>query len=104
VDYSLDQRLPLASAGWHLIGHPFTSSVSLNQCSVRNNTSGVTKTLAEAKAAGWIDLPIYDYDSASGSYRRCGFEPWDSSQSLNQWRGYWLRSKTANLTLTIPAP
>ena len=78
--------------------------VALGQCSIEHNASGLTKTLEQAKAAGWIGLPMYQYDSATRGYQRCGFDPWDNTQVLTAWRGYWLRVNTADLTLIIPAP
>jgi hypothetical protein len=104
VDYHLGQHLPLATVGWHLIGHPFATSVALSRCSVKHNATGVTKTVAQAQAAGWIGLPLYEFDPATRGYRRCGFAPWDDNQILTPWRGYWLRANVANLTLNIPTP
>jgi hypothetical protein len=98
-----EQTISLAQAGWRLIGHPFTSPVALSQCTVRKTATGESKTVAQARTAGWISLPLYYWDNSAG-YQRCGLDPWDSSSSLVTWRGYWLRSNLAGLELHIPAP
>ena len=58
---------------------------------------GVTKTLGEAKAAGWITDYAWRYDAAQHSY---GDEPIrDTAKNaanrvLNAWSGYWIRAYT----------
>jgi len=86
--------------GWNLIGHPFNSAVTLSQCTIYNPSAG-SKTLAQARTAGWIDMPLYYW---GGSYQRCGLDPWDAASWLAAWRGYWLHSRLSGLELRVPAP
>ena len=100
--WDIEQRIPLA-AGWSLIGHPLPAPVALNDCQVRR-ADGQRKSLDDAAAAGWISLPLYYYDTAAGSYARCGSLPWDADSSLRPWRGYWIHSALDGLELLIPPP
>jgi len=98
--WDIEQRIPLA-AGWSLIGHPFPAPVPLSDCQIRR-ADGQRKSLDDAVAAGWISLPLYYYDTAVGSYARCGILPWDADSSVRPWRGYWIHCPIDGLELLIP--
>jgi len=98
------QELLFPVAGWHMIGHPFPVAAPLEDCQVRNNATQETKSIGEARLAGWIALPMYYYDPASGGYRSCGLDPWNNDDHLRPWLGYQFVVYLADSTLIIPVP
>jgi len=91
----------VCESGWVLIGMPVTDDHALAACGMRELTSGDSRTLPEAVAAGWADFPLYWFDAVSGSYRTATPDPWSSDGSLRAWRGHWLSIHRADLALTV---
>lgn len=91
-----DIEIELADAGWHAIGNPFVKSVNVADLKINDKTfdTAVSEDLIEGTLYRW-DVNPEDSDA---------YEAIDSSGQLNTWDGCWLKTKSANLTLTIPAP
>ena len=97
-----EQQVPLVcESEWALIGVPVAGDRALAACGMRELTSGDSRTLPEAVAAGWADFPLYWFDAVSGSYRTATPDPWSSDGSLRAWRGHWLSIHRADLALTV---
>jgi len=90
-----DQTVELKDAGWHAIGNPFVKPVDVANLKINGVTfDNVSDDLIEKTLYRWkIDAGNSD-----------AYEAIDSSGQLNPWDGCWLKTKSANLTLTIPAP
>jgi hypothetical protein len=97
------QEIVCPVAGWHIIGHPFPLALPLADCQVRNNQTEEVKTIAQARAAGWISLPMYYYYPPTGGYRSCGLDPWNNDDHLRPWLGYQF-SVNVPVTLIVPVP
>jgi len=93
-----DVTINLESAGWHAIGNPFVKEVKVADLELKKD--GETKTFSEAVAATWIEEKLYNWmvDKSDDKYLEI-----DSSGQLALWDGYWLKTLSANLELTIPA-
>jgi len=94
-----DVEIPL-TPGWNLIGHPFDEWVSWGSCMV--TTGSVTKTIAQAAAAGWIQGEAYAYDEHA--YVMVTPDATGDDFALRPWYGYWFMTKGPGLTLIVPAP
>ena len=95
----------LETVGWHAIGNPFVLSVEVDSLQVDGQLFG------DAVAAGWVEGTLYRWDVVtedavfmSEVVVSDGYVPVASGDSLNPWDGYWLRTRVADLELTIPAP
>jgi len=86
--------------GWNMVGFPFPEPVLLSDCSITNGAE--TKSIDEAAAAGWINLPLYYYipGAGYGSLTTGGGD----DDSFRPWRAYWLLALQDGLSLIIPAP
>jgi hypothetical protein len=92
----VDVQYNLASAGWYAIGNPFIMPVNVANLKFNGNlfSSAVTNGLIEGTLYRWkIDNVNPDTYSAVTSVNQ-----------LTPWEGYWLKTKQANITITIPAP
>jgi len=61
------------------------------------NSSGDVLNISDADDAGWVDadnINYYDPDFLGGTYRILG-----SSDSLNSWEGYLVKSNKNNITM-----
>ncbi len=73
---------------------------------ISNNTrsyspiGAVTKSLAEAAEAGWVENAAVGYD---GGYTVVSPAGGDDT-SLRAWQGYWLKVNQPNLSVKIPGP
>lgn len=92
--------IPLSNASdWNQIGSPFLSTV--NWGNVRVDKSGnPQKSIAEAQAAGWMSKFLYRFDAASGTYDVKD----DTNGTLAPTAGYWVRSLTSGVSLSVPPP
>lgn len=89
--------LTFPDAGWHAIGVPFVLPVGVNALTVNTN-----QTFAQAVTANLIEGTLYRWKvdkTAGDTYENVG-----STGQLTPWEGYWLKTKAANVTVTIPAP
>ena len=93
-------ELELVDVGWHAIGNPFVKAVDVEKLQVKQGET--TELFADAVTAGWIEGTLYRWNvDPDGSD---AYEAVDNSGQLASWDGYWLKTKSADLTLTIPAP
>ena len=97
-------EITLPEAGWTWIGQPFDHATLLSACSIRNNTTGVTRTAtADSLAADpWANWNLPWWDSTADS--------WDilsltgaTNTSLLPWHGYLIWARTRDLTLIVPS-
>lgn len=71
--------------GWNLIGNPYGTSANLSACNVTYNS--VTKSYADAVAAGWIESAIYIWNGTT--YIDYAYNDPDPAK-LEPWKGYWI--------------
>ena len=90
------KTLLLEAAGWHAIGNPFVKAVNVADLRVNGASFGV------AASGGIIEGKLYRWKvSPSGTD---SYEIVTSGGQLAPWEGYWLKTKQANVMLTLPAP
>jgi hypothetical protein len=94
--------IAIPAAGWIWIGHPQTAPVALASVLVRNEGTGVVRTLAEDRGAAdpWLNWNFIYWDSAADTAKLCALGGDDNM--LRPWYGYLVWSNTENLTLLIP--
>jgi len=102
-DESQPFTIPLQQ-GWNLIGNPWLESLSWNLSALQVSLGGQTKSLAEARAAGWLEDYAWTWD---GSKYVLIYDnsivPGVISQ-LEAWQGCWVYAHQAcNLILPSPA-
>ncbi len=92
------------AAGWNLIGYPFLTPMALdwNGITVRDVTTGVVTTWADAVQRGWLDEVMWTYQNADG-YRPVHPTLSGALNTLEPWQGYYVKA-TQPLQLTLPAP
>ena len=97
----------LSSPAKTIIGYPFLTSQAWSNCSIYNPnaTEPKTRTIEDAKAAGWIQSRLMGWDSATGSFITVGL-PRDFPRRtiVEPWHGYWMTSYANDLQLIIPPP
>lgn len=91
---------PLA-CGWNMVGIPVDGATPVAECQVRDD-AGNTLPIADAVAAGWLDLPAYTYDG--DSYQSCGTDPWNASNAFRPWTGYWIYVYRCGIRIIYPIP
>ena len=87
-----------------MIGQPHMGATLLADCTVTDSGGGGTQAYYDAALDGWLAGRMYYYDPSAGGYLMAGPDPWNGSNALNAWLGYWLRSADMDLTLNIPEP
>jgi len=101
-DESQPFTIPLQQ-GWNLIGNPWLESLSWNLSALQVSLGGQTKSLAEARAAGWLEDYAWTWD---GSKYVLIYDnsivPGVISQ-LEAWQGCWVYAHQA-CNLILPAP
>jgi len=102
----LPHTLPDPSNAWTIIGYPFETAQEWGNCTVYNpNAVPDTKSILDARDAGWISSMLYGWDSATQSLINVGLpDDWPTTTQLEPWHGYWLVSKADDLRLIIPLP
>jgi hypothetical protein len=97
--------VPIPEAGWTWVGFPKTGAVPLADVTVRNVTTGVTRTAEEDYAApdSWINWNWLYWDSVGDTARILGFTGSDDTM-LRPWYGYRVWANTANLEIVYPEP
>ena len=92
-----EQTINLANAGWHAIGNPFVKPVNVADLRINGG-----KSFVQAVNEGLIQGTLYSWktDLANSD----SYEALDLGGSLEPWEGYWMKTESDNLTLTIPAP
>lgn len=71
--------------GWNMIGNPYAHSVSWRALF---HYRGVTKTILDAEAAGWIRSSLYGYRSTPTP----GYYLVPERSMLEPYQGYWLKA------------
>ena len=92
---------------WTIIGYPFVTAQSWGNCMVFNPNAAEpqTRSLAEARDAGWVNSLLFGWDSSTQGLYEVGLEDdYASYLDLEPWHGYWLRSHADDLRLIIPTP
>ena len=96
-----------SSQAWTLIGYPFLTAQSWGNCSIYNPYASEPKTrsIADARTAGWIRSSMIGWDSTRQSFVTVGI-PRDFPQKtvIEPWHGYYLKSYADDLQLIIPPP
>lgn len=95
------------SAGWTIIGYPFQTGQLWGNCSIYNPNASPpqTRSIFDAREAGWISSVLIWWDAAAGSSRDCGVEDdYSYSSTVEPWHGYWMRSLADDLQLIVPPP
>lgn len=95
-----DMWVSLPSSGYNLIGHPFTDAILWSGCQMTDGTT--TKSVNDAKLAGWFDGFAVWYDTAAKSYKNVVISG-IGEKYLRGYRGYWIKTNVNNLALIIPA-
>jgi hypothetical protein len=99
-------EVPVPLAGWLWFGHTFLSATPVEDCLIRNNTLGMTRTFGQDYDAGqnaWINWNFLYWDPYRETARICSPLSGDDTM-LRPWYGYLLWSRTENLTFLIPRP
>ena len=96
-----DKQLSLETPGWHAIGNPFILPVKVKD--LQFTLGGTTKDFDQASKDGWIEDRLYWWETKAGGDKYHEVKD-KKNDKLEPWRGHWLRTKVADLTLTIPAP
>ena len=93
---SAPKSISLPLPGWHLIGQPRNGITDVNMCSLTGTNAPPVCSV----------MPIYGWYPAELRYWEvgCDGEPINDSNLLLPWRGYWLNTPMANLTLVVPEP
>jgi len=103
----LPQALPHPTGAWTMIGYPFETAQEWSNCRIHNPNAPEPKTrsVTEAKAAGWISSMLWSWDSSTQSVVDVGLpEDWPMSTQIEPWHGYWMRPFVNGLELIIPKP
>jgi len=102
----LPHTLPDPSNAWTIIGYPFEAAQEWSNCTVYNPSAvPETKSISDARDAGWISSILYGWDSATQSLMDIGVpDDWPTTTQVEPWHGYWLLSQADDLRLIIPPP
>lgn len=92
-----DYVVSLEAVGWHQVSTPMWP-VAWQSLTLNDGTE--TKNPAEAVSAGWIDAYAYWWEPQVGDYVAT-FLP-TTTGALDPWVGYWIKTETPDLTLTLP--
>ena len=98
------------TAGWNIIGNPFLAPLQWRVANILVKNGSTTKTLADAKTAGWCADYLWGWEQSSsnpltGSY----FVVYDTGVAsavegwLKPWSGYWFKA-LVDCELILPAP
>jgi subtilisin family serine protease len=92
-----DVTSDISTAGWWQISAPWSYPKDAIQvtwiCSSCGGSRKMTKSWADAAAAGWIRGDIYGYKASDGDY--------NTPSILDPWYGYWVMAKISGLSLTL---
>lgn len=85
--------------GWNQIASPWKSDVFGVNVTVKNG--GVTKSILDANAAGWLSRYVYSYNTSTGIYE---FQDAATTGVMHPLVGYWVKSNIGGNQLIIPPP
>ncbi|MCE5323443.1 S8 family serine peptidase [bacterium] len=78
--------------GWNMFGNPYDKQVSWSNAFF--TYKGITKTLADAQAAGWIGSSVYYYTQTPSR----GYHKLSNRDALDAYMGYWLYARVGGVT------
>jgi len=92
--------IPIPAGGWAIIGCPFLTEREWEDTLVTLGTT--TVPLATARDNGWMSSLGLWFDSSVQSMKELGLpDDFTPCTVLKPWHGYWVRTYTDNLTLTL---
>jgi len=91
-----DIEIELADAGWHAIGNPFVKQVNVADLQIDG------QAFNQAVSGGLVEGTLYRWNADPGSSD--AYEAVDNSGQIFPWEGYWLKTESDGLVLTIPVP
>jgi len=98
-----EYRTPIAR-GWNVIASPWLVRVGWEDARVSVTDGVTTKSLSQARAAGWIQAELRAFDTSTGSYVSIP-DNLDPAVPLVSWLGYELLSSVdGELVFTAPPP
>ena len=101
-----DTEMPLCDTGWHMIAQPHSGDHALADVTVRDDTGTYAPLpFCDAVSAGWLQNPLFYYDTSVMGYGLCGCEgvpPPTTEHTLRMGSGYWLYTFQDYLTLVFP--
>lgn len=103
----LPHTAPNPCSAWTIIGYPFLNSQEWGNCSVFNPNAPEPKTrsVAEARNAGWLCSVLYGWDNGTQGLFDMGLEDdWVTNTTIEPWHGYWMETYADDLRLIIPPP
>jgi len=103
----LPHSMPNPMNKWSIIGYPFLTAQSWGNCTIYNPNADEPKTrsLAEARDAGWICSTLLGWNpDTQGLYEVALEDDWAYYTDLEPWHGYWMETYCNDLRLTIPPP
>ncbi len=103
----LPHTAPNPASAWTIIGYPFLLPQDWGNCSVFNPNAPEPKTrsVAEARDAGWVNTILYGWDSAAQGLFDVGLaDDWVTNNTIEPWHGYWMETLADDLRLIIPPP
>ncbi|MBP6963896.1 MAG: PQQ-binding-like beta-propeller repeat protein [Armatimonadetes bacterium] len=95
------------SGAWTIIGYPFLTAQGWGNCEVFNPNAAEpqTRSLAEARDAGWVSSTLYGWDTYTQGLYEIGLDDdWAVYNELEPWHGYWMVTYADDLRLIIPPP
>jgi len=108
-----DQTQPVTiqlEPGWNLVGQPFISTVTWDRTAIMVNDGNQTRTLADARALGWLKDYAWGWEpdtasSAGGAYYLVADPSVISGATSDMvpWRSYWIKADV-ECDLILPAP
>lgn len=103
----LPQTLSNPNGAMTIIGYPFQTPQPVDNLKVFNPNAPEPKTrsIAEARDAGWLSSTMYGWDATTqGMFATGCVDDWTEFTYLEPWHGYWIVSYVNELELIIPAP
>jgi Tol biopolymer transport system component len=97
-------EIPLPRAGWTCIGQPFDHDTPLDDCTIRNNGTGQSRTPGEDRQAAdpWLNWSFLWWHSGEDTWKILAMSGGDDN-ALHPWYGYLVWANVRDLTLTVPA-
>jgi len=98
--------IPLQT-GWNMIGNPWESAMAWSETGLQVKSGTVTKTLQQAKLAGWLEDYGWAWSNTSGAGQYVLVADITGVtgivNSIEPWRGCWLKANQ-NCELIVPPP
>ncbi|MDI6827335.1 MAG: family 10 glycosylhydrolase [Armatimonadota bacterium] len=86
---------------WNIIGCPFTTDKNWENAEVTHAGTTVPLRIA-SKENNWLDSVGWWWDNLSQSLQTLGLsEDWPATDCLQPWHGYWVKTNTNDVVLTL---